>query len=145
MVHKKTQKMQEVSFRNVGEFLDFLPDDELKMTELLRKLIFYCLPGATEKLAYNVPFYKHHKNFCFIWPASILWGKSKSYEGVRLGFTNGYLMQDEINYLDKGSRKHMYFKDFKTLADINIELVKSYIFEAIFIDEQLKNAYRSRG
>jgi hypothetical protein len=130
--------MQQVSFRNVDEFLDFLPEDELKIVELLRKIIFSCLPEATEKLAYNVPYYKHHKNFCFIWPASVLWGTKKTYEGVRLGFTNGYLMQDEMQYLDKGNRKQVYWKDYKQITDINIDIVKSYIFEAIAIDEQLK-------
>ena|SRR5687768_6765834 len=130
--------MQQVSFRNVDEFLDFLPEDELRIVELLRKIIFSCLPEVTEKLAYNVPYYKHHKNFCFIWPASVLWGTKKTYEGVRLGFTNGYLMQDEMQYLDKGHRKQVYWKDYKQIADINIDIVKSYIFEAIAIDEQLK-------
>ena len=131
--------MQNVSFRDVDELLEFLPADELKITELLRKIIFACLPHVTEKLAYNVAFYKHHKNFCFIWPASVLWGKTKSYAGVRLGFTNGNLMQDEISFLDKGDRKQVYWKDFKSIKEIDMGLVRSYIFEAIMIDEQLKN------
>ena len=133
------QKMQDVSFKNVAEFLDFLPDDELKMTELLRHAIFICLPTVSEKLAYNVPFYKHHRNFCFIWPASILWGNKKSYEGVRFGFTNGYLLSDEVKYLDRGERKQVYWKDYKKITDIDIELLRSYIFEAILVDEQLKD------
>jgi hypothetical protein len=139
MAYNRKQKMQEVAFRNVDEFLEFLPENELKITELLRKIIFACLPEVTEKLNYNVPFYRHHKNICFIWPASILWGKTKSYEGVRLGFTNGYLMPDEINFLDKGNRKQMYYKDFTAISGIDIDLVKSYIFEAIVVDEHLKN------
>ncbi|MEP7376696.1 MAG: DUF1801 domain-containing protein [Chitinophagaceae bacterium] len=131
--------MQNVSFRNVEEFLEFLPEDELKVTELLRKIIFNCLPQVIEKLSYNVPFYKHHKNFCFIWPASVLWGKTKSYAGVRLGFTNGNQLLDETGYLDKGDRKQVYWKDFKSLMEIDMEFVRLYIFEAIMIDEQLKN------
>jgi hypothetical protein len=39
-------------------------------------------------------------------------GKTKSYAGVRLGFTNGNLMQDETGYLDKGDRKQLLWKDF---------------------------------
>src|SRR5688572_4799641 len=96
------RRMQNVSFKNVEEFLDFLPDEELKIVELLRETIFSCLPEVTEKLSYNVPFYKRHKTILFIWPASILWGNKKSYKGVRLGFSSGYLMQDELQWLDKG-------------------------------------------
>ena len=57
--------------------------------------------------------------------------------GVRFGFTKGFLMQDEINYLDKGNRKQMYWRDFYSLKDIDIELLKAYIFEAALIDEEV--------
>ena len=91
-------KMQNVSFKNVDEFLDFLPADELEITEVLRKLIFSCVPGITERLSYNTPFYKKNKGMFFIWPASVLWGNKKSYSGVRFGFQQGYLMSDELNF-----------------------------------------------
>ena len=108
------------------------------MEELLRKIIFNCLPDVTEKLSYNVPFYKRRKNIFFIWPASVLWGKKKTYAGVRLGFTNGYLMNDENNYLDKGDRKQVYFKDFASTKEIDLDLLKSYIYDAVIIDEAFK-------
>jgi hypothetical protein len=127
------RKMQNVSFGSIDEFLEFLPADELKIVELLRKIIFTCIPDCTEKLSYNVPYYKKHSNICFIWPASVTWGGVKQ-KGVRLGFANGYLMQDEINYLDKGNRKQVYWRDFYSVKDIDIELLKAYIFEAVFID-----------
>jgi hypothetical protein len=130
-------KMQEVAFRNVGEFLDFLPAEELKIVERLRGLVFECLPGVSENLSYNVPFYRHHRNICFIWPASVLWGHRKSYDGVRLGFTRGYLMGDDAKYLQKGNRKQVYWKDFRDITEIDVEILRSYIFEAILIDEQL--------
>jgi len=132
-------KMQNVSFRNVDDFLAFLPDDELEMTELLRSLVFSCAPEAMEKLSYNVPFYRLHKNFCFIWPASVLWGKSKTYEGVRFGFTNGYLLKDEIGYLKRESRKQVYWRDFSTIKSIDAELLKSYLYESLLIDEQINS------
>lgn len=127
--------MQEVSFRNVEEFLEYLPDDERKMTDLLRKIIFSCCPQITEKLSYNVPYYKQHKHICFIWPASILWGKKKMYEGVRFGFTSGHLLTDEMGYLDQGNRKYVSYKDFSSVKDIDVELLRSYLFEAIALDE----------
>lgn len=131
-------KMQNVNFGSIEEFLDFLPEDELKMVELIRKIIFNCLPDVSEKLSYNVPFYKRHKRIFFIWPASVLWGKKKTYEGVRLGFTNGYLMNDENGYLDKGDRKQVYFKDFSSIKEIDVDLLKSFIYDAAIIDDAFK-------
>lgn len=129
--------MQNVDFRSVDEFLTFLPDAELEIVEFLRQIIFNCIPDVREQLAYNVAYYKRYKNICFIWPASILWGKTKTYEGVRLGFVNGYLLQDEINYLDKGNRKQVYWKDFSDINEIDVELLKTYIYEAAFIDQEM--------
>jgi hypothetical protein len=68
------KKMQDVDFKNVDDLPAFIPENELKIVERLRKIIFSCLPGCTEKLAYNVPFYKVHANICFIWPPSVNWG-----------------------------------------------------------------------
>lgn len=98
-------KMQNVNFKSVDEFLSYLPDDELRVVEYLRNILFECIPNCQERLAYNVPYYQSHKNICFIWPASIKWGKKVTYKGVRLGFTNGNLLADEVNYLEKGNRK----------------------------------------
>lgn len=136
---KSKQKMQDVSFRNVDEFLEFLQEDELKTVKLLRQIIFDCVPNITEKLSYNVPFYKKNKGMFFIWPASILWGKKKSYSGVRFGFQQGYLLRDDLNILLKGNRKQVYYLDFLNLIDIDIDILKTYIFDAVLVDEQLKH------
>src|SRR5436190_20085321 len=130
--------MQNVSFNNVDEFLEFLPEDELKLVKFLRRIIFDCVTGVTEKLSYNVPFYKKNKSIFFIWPASVLWGKKQSYKGVRFGFQQGYLLNDEINYLDRGDRKQVYWRDFTNIKDIDIDLLKAYIFEAEIIDDGFK-------
>ena len=129
-------KMQHVSFKSVEEFLDFLPEDELKITEILRELITNCIPDVTEKLSYNVPYYKRKRNICFLWPASILWGKKKSYEGVRFGFVNGHLLNDDINYLHKGDRKQVYWKDFTTVTKTDLEILKTYLLDAVILDGQ---------
>ncbi|MBK5285647.1 MAG: DUF1801 domain-containing protein [Bacteroidia bacterium] len=129
--------MQNVSFGNLDEFLKFLPEDELKITSVLRKTIFDCVPEMIEKLSYNVPFYKRYKNICFIWPASVLWGAKKSYQGVRFGFTNGNLLSDNAGFLHRGDRKQVFRRDFKSVKEIDVALLKSFIFEAAIIDEQL--------
>ena len=135
---KTKQKMQDVSFRNIDEFLDYLPEAELKTVNLLRKIIFDCVPNIKEKLSYNVPFYKKNKGMFFIWPASILWGKKKSYSGIRFGFQQGYLLRDDLNILNKGNRKQIYYLDYLNLNDVDLDILKTYIFDAALVDERLK-------
>ncbi len=130
------RKMQNVSFKYVEEFYDFLPEEEYKVVDVLRKIIYNCIPDVTEKLAYNVPFFYRHKRMCFIWPPSVMWGNVRM-KRIELGFVNGYLMDDEINYLEKGKRKQMYCRYFSDAKDIDIDLLKSYIFQAVIIDDEL--------
>jgi len=137
-------KMQDVNFKSVDELLAFLPEDELMIVERLRKIIFSCIPGCKEKLSYNVPFYKMHTNICFIWPPSVKWGGS-GHEGVRFGFTNGYLLTDEFGYLDKGTRKQVYWHDFISLKEIDAGLLRTYIFEALLIDEEKMRAKKKKN
>ncbi|MFZ4799011.1 MAG: DUF1801 domain-containing protein [Bacteroidia bacterium] len=128
-------KMQNVSFKSVDEFLEFLPENELKIVEFLRQIVLDCIPNCMEKLSYNVPFYKKNKNICFIWPASVTWGNVKQ-NGVRIGFTAGYLLNDELGYLDKGSRKQVYTKDFMDIKEIDVDLLKAFLFEAVLLDKK---------
>jgi hypothetical protein len=130
------RQMQNVSFKTVDELMEFLPEDELKIVALLRKIVFHCIPDIDEKISYNVPFYKRHSNICYIWPSSVQWGNVKN-TGVQFGFTKGYLLTDEINWLEKGNRKQVYYKIFHSLKEIDIELLKAYIFEAAYIDENI--------
>ena len=130
-------KMQSVSFKSVDEFLDFLPEEEIKIVNILRLLILDCLPNCKEKLSFNVPFYSLHKSVCFIWPSSVTWGKKATYKGVRIGFAKGYLMNDEFNYLEKGSRKQIFWRDIETFKNSDFEIIRSYLFEAAIIDEQV--------
>jgi hypothetical protein len=134
----KKSKMQNISFETVEDFLEFLPVDELRIVNVLRMLVLECMPDAIEKLSFNVPFYKRHKTVCFIWPASVFWGSKKTYEGVRFGFANGYLMQDEIGYLNKGDRKQIYWRDFTSVSEIDVSLLRAYLFEAMIIDDETK-------
>lgn len=127
--------MQDVDFSSIEEFLAFLPEEELKIVELLRKIIFHCIPDIEEKISYNVPFYKRHSNICYIWPGSVQWGNVK-HSGVQFGFNKGYLMQDEINFLEKGKRKQVYWKTFHSVKEIAIDLLKAYIYESALIDEE---------
>jgi len=129
-------KFQRVKFNSVNDFLDYLPENELEIVKVLRQIIMDTIPYCIEKLAYNVPFYYRHSRICFIWPSSVPWGNVKL-KGVQLGFCNGYLFNDNIQWLDKGERKQVYSKTFSDLKDIELEMIKYHIFEAIEVDNQI--------
>ena len=130
-------KMQSVNFHSVEDFLEFLSEEELKIVEALRKIILDVIPNCKEKLSYNVPYYSRFKRICFIWPPSIKWG-SKGPKAVQLGFCTGYLLNDEAKYLERGSRKQVYIKEFKSLKEIEPDIIRSYLFDAIIVDEKCK-------
>lgn len=116
--------------------MDFIPEKEREIVTALQSIISECLPDCKVKLTYNVPFYYRHSRICFIWPASVSWGGIN--EGVALGFSKGYLLSDEINYLEKGTRKEVYTKIFHSVEEIDKELLISFLFEAREIDEMNK-------
>lgn len=126
--------MQPIKFESLDELWEYLPKDQLKIVNALRELIFDCIPEVTERLSYNVPFYKVHKGICFIWPGAVAWGKTIK-EGVDFGFNYGYLLTD-TDYLDKGNRKQVYMKNFKSVNDIDFDMLRSLIYEAVLIDKK---------
>ena len=130
-------KVQKVKFDSIQDFFNYLPEHELDIVQHLRSIVLACFPDPKEKLSYNVLYYYQHSRVCFIWPSSIPWGKVKN-NGVLLGFCNGIFMRDEIDYLEKGDRKQVYVKTYYKTEDIDPHLVKTYIFEAILVDERLK-------
>lgn len=127
-------KFQPIQFNSIGDFLDHLPEQELEIVEELRRIVYECIPDVKEKLSYNVPYFSRKRRICFIWPASVPWGKTPM-DGVQFGFTNGNLLHDDLNYLDKGTRKQVYSKTFHSLDEIDSEILRSYIFEALSVDE----------
>ena len=127
-------KFQPFSFKTVDEFLASLPDDELKITQVLRALALECIPDVKEKLGYNVPFYSRYSRICFIWPGSVPWGKTIK-QGVELGFCKGNLLADP-SYLNIGDRKEVYIKTFYSLKEINQDVIRQLLYEAAIVDEE---------
>lgn len=126
-------KFQPVKFRNIDEFLDYLPDEEREIVVFLRQIILESLPECREKLAYNVPFYYKKSRICFIWPPSVPWG-NVNIKGVQLGFCNGYLLKDEDGYLEKGTRKQVFWKEYNSISQVDPDLLREFLFEALAID-----------
>ncbi len=135
--------MQNVKFNSMGELLAFLPENQLLLVEHLRELIFECVPGIKERLSFNVPFFSKHKGICYIWPGAVSWG-SKTLDGVEFGFNYGYLLVDENNYLDRGNRKQVFSKRFHAVEEIDDEILRAYLFEAVENDEIMFREKRKR-
>lgn len=130
----KEKNMQNVKFQKVSELMGFLPEDQLVIVEHLRELVFETLPNIKERLSFNVPFFKLHKGICYIWPGAVSWG-NKTWNGVEFGFNYGYLLADEMNYLERGNRKQVFSKRFFSVEDINDEIIRSYLLEAAELDD----------
>ena len=129
---------QGIQVKSIDEFLDNLPEDELEIVLFLRKIIVECMPDCKEKLAYNVPFYYRHSRICYIWPASIPWGKVK--KGVVIGFCKGISFLDETFETTKFSSK----LTFTSIKEIDLPLLKQQIYEAILVDNQIVKAKRRK-
>lgn len=137
------RRMQNVRFRTIDEMLAYLPEHELSIVERLREIVQTTIPDISERLSYNVPYYRRHKDICFIWPGSVSWG-SQTQEGVRFGFTQGYLISDEDNFLEKGNRKQVYWHDFHNLSEIDDGLLTALLVAATDIDDQLHAERRQK-
>jgi hypothetical protein len=129
--------------KSVDEIIEDLPKGEQIIMKRLRALILECLPLATEKNSYGVPFYTHNRMICFIWPPSVSWGQKKESakeKGVTLGFCQGNLFANENGQLLAEGRKQVYCMYFKSLKDIHDEQIRALLFEAEIIDNQFKKA-----
>jgi hypothetical protein len=131
-------------YGNVDEMVAVLPRDERVLVNRLRALVTECLPKAEEKAYYGmgVPFYKHNRLICFIWPPSVFWGSNrKSKEprnpkGVTLGFCQGNRMSNEDGALLAEGRKQVYVLYIKSMKELDENQVKALLFEAGMVDEE---------
>lgn len=136
-------------YGDVEEMMAALPRDERVIVNRLRALVSECVPKAEEKAYYGmgVPFYRHNKLICFIWPPSVLWGRKepKNPKGVSLGFCQGYLMSNDDGVLLAEGRKQVYILYVKSLKDLDENQVRALLFEAAMIDEGFKKKRSTRS
>lgn len=133
------------SYKSVEEILPGLLPWERKIVQRLRALVLECLPKATEKLSYGVPFYSHNRMICFVWPPSITWDpqqlkkkEANIAKGVTLGFCQGNRMSNEDGVLLAEGRKQVYCIYFKNVTEIDDQQIRALLFEAELVDEGFK-------
>ncbi len=122
-----------IKFASIDDFLNYISEDELLIVDKLRNLIFEEIPDVKEKLSYNVPFYSRKQRICHLWPASIPWGNTPM-KGVQLGFSKGYLIDHSAIVM--GKRKEVGVLTFHKINDIDEEMIRSILLEALLIDNE---------
>ena len=127
-------KMQPKKLTSIEELLETLPQTELDILEILREIILSCDDTFIARLSYNIPFYKKKRGVCFIWPGSIQWGKS-TFEGVKIGLNYGAEFLQEDGFWQFNNRKCVVDKIYKSASEIDHELLKSYIYDALIYDQ----------
>lgn len=121
-------------FINVDELIDFLPEKERLIVDVLRGIIRDKLPEyCKEKISFNVPYYYGNKGICIIWPSHIPRGGIK--EGVLLGFWQGPHLSDPDQYLIKGTNKKVYYKIYKDFSELKLAPIEKLLDEAIILDK----------
>jgi hypothetical protein len=122
-------------FRSMGEFWEYLPDDEREIVDVLRQIVVENMPRYfVEKFAYNVPNYYGKRRICLIWPASVPRGGFKT--GVLLGFHQGYRLEDVDNYLTHGTNTVIFYKIYRSVSEINEKAIVKLLKEAVALDDQ---------
>ncbi|HRF78996.1 MAG TPA: DUF1801 domain-containing protein [Flavobacteriales bacterium] len=129
-------------FTTVAALLEFLPAKERALTEQLRELIISEAPDLKERLSFNVPFYKGLRDVCFLWPASVLWGKTKTYEGVRFGLSYGSLVPGCEPYLQRGERKQVCWRDLQELTNDDERRIRVVLGAAVVEDQERAGGLR---
>jgi hypothetical protein len=129
------KQMQNVKFKSLDDFFEHLPNDELKIVEILRKQVFECIPDVQEKLSFQVPFYYGRKSICFIWPGSVWWGSKQTIFGVQFGFTRGHRLTNIDNHFEIGSRKQLITKTYTSPREIDLPLLSAFLYEAALLDQ----------
>src|SRR5688572_21943941 len=126
--------MESIKIRSLLQLMEALPENERIITDVLRQIIIETLPkSCKEKISFNVPFFYGHKGICIVWPASIPRGGFK--EGVLLGFWQGNKLNDEDDYLIRGTNKKIFYRIYKSVDDIDVIPIVKLLKEAARVDE----------
>lgn len=123
-----------MKIQNLHQLSEILPDDEWIILDVLRDIVKSRVPETIrEKFSHNVPYFYGNRGICIIWPASIPRGGIK--QGVLLGFSQGYKLKDEDNYLTKGTNKRVYYKIYHSIEEIDVAALHKLLDEALIIDQ----------
>lgn len=126
---------------NLVHLYTILPEHEKIIVDVLRQIIRETLPDyCKEKISYNVPFFYGNKGICIIWPSTVPWGGIK--RGVLFGFWYGCKLNDQDQFLSRGTNKQIFYRIYETVKEIDERPIKKLLKEAIKVDNTFKKRSR---
>ncbi len=121
-------------FQNTDHFLEYHAD-HYDILETLRRIILSCSDHIQETIRYNTPFYDYKGMFLYL-------SLNKKY--IYVAFVQGILMSDEDGAFALNNLKQIRQIHYRSVKDIDEEVLRKYIFEALLIqDEKQKMKKRS--
>lgn len=85
---------------------------------------------ATCAIKWEIPFYKLHRNFCYL---------NRHSDHITLGFPHGYKLSPIPNILlgENENLKQVRYLEIRSLEDLYSNLVQQVLHEAIILDETM--------
>lgn len=94
-------------------------------------------PFATCALKWKIPFYRLHRNFCYL---------NRHRDHITLGFSHGYKLAPIPNILldENGTLKHIRYLEIRSIEDLYSETTQQILQEAILLDETMAKSKPKR-
>ncbi|KGR79231.1 DUF1801 domain-containing protein [Ureibacillus manganicus] len=113
--------------REVDQYIAKLPENIQTITETLRKIIIETSTELVEEYKWAMPNYSYKGLVCYL---------QSSKKHVNLGFHRGNELQEiDTNELLQGTGKSMRHIRITNIEDIQLEVIKGFILEAIRLNE----------
>ena len=109
-------------------------DEETRLVmDVLRELIFHHVPEVEESIKWHIPCYSWKGLLCYI-------NKEKKSKKVVLGFIEGVCLKDNYGILNTDTSQIRKLL-FKTLNDIDQEIIRDFLTQAIEINKTKKRNF----
>lgn len=118
--------------------IDFIYKRKGTQQELFRVLHSFisAYDGIESTLKWSIPFWTMKKTICYANP--------QKDGGVELVFWNGTELMKDFPMLNLKDRQRMAGMAFKTVDDVDFELLDRIIQQAIYLDEHYKQVWKKR-
>lgn len=112
--------------KTINNYIDKVAPEFVSIVIKLRSIIKQSLPGITEKISYNIPFYYYEGPLCYI-------NVRKNY--VDLGFAKGFALSNKQGLLDMKDRKQVASLRYYLEENIDKTIIQELLIEAASVNE----------